>query len=403
MKTWTIFLLMALVPFSSANDPLVDLLNKRSNKKDAILQQYEVLTVAPPDTPAPPADNALPFRPLLPEVAPHNNNSTAILPANRISRISLLLPLKAGGFVAAAAANFHEGCINNLSGAVVPIQLDLYEIDGNEESIVSAYQQAVSNQSDFIIGPLRKQSIAMLVAAFPTATIPTLVTHPTSAVNYYSLTIEVGEEMAQLAQIIHQQNYRVLLVSDASDLSRHIKSSFEKSWNSTSLRPLTHFYIYDQEADWQRLFEAIKTVSNTATQEAPAPDYPLAIVAAGNSQFVEKLRYFIPERLPVFASSIYTSNSGNTFIDNLWVMEMPWFLSAQADPLYSTINSRPTIHQRFYALGADACRIAVESHQWREGWQFSGYSGFLTLSDNQFIRRGTVAQYQSGNLQPPTP
>ncbi len=404
---------------SYANDPLLDLLNKRSNNTEAVLKQFNIVTLAPPNY-DPKEDvnnfensikpkfrsigNELPTPETLFPVVHSSLTLTLSVPQGPITKLSLLLPINSKGLVYAAAANFHEGCLNGLEKSDIPIQVDLYETDGNPASTVASYTQAIENQSTFIIGPLRKKGVSALVKNYPVAPVPTLLLQPTDADNYYVLTMDIAQEIAELAKLIKQLNYRVLVVSEASTTSRNIKSAFENAWEAISHLPVTHFYIYDQENDWKKLFETIKTV-DTVTEENPEPPlYPLAILASGDGKFIESVRNFVPQRFPVFASSIYIGKSNSSFVENLWVMEMPWFLSQHStDEDSAFISARPSIHQRFYAMGADACRVALESYTWHEGWQFNGFSGDLTLQDNLFNRRGKIVQYQSGVLQLPVP
>lgn len=424
MKNFWFCLLLAallqppLLAQQSESDPLVDLLNNRNFDREALINQHRSIqtTVSPPPadeeaTPAagiePPADPTQPgFRPLTPQLPPDAQRQQPI------DALALVLPLNSSGAAAAAAEVFHQGCVDALNAVGSPIRVDSYAHDGGSEQAIAAYQQAVEDGLLFVIGPLQKNNVKALLAAYPQAPVRTLLLQPAEPAAepvaesaYYVLTIDLGEEAAELARLLQEQRYRVIVVGDETAMSRRQQTAFAQAWAQGNNPPLDYFYVYDPQKDWQRLFNQLKDQKAQLTEQTEDGLPPLALFAAGNGDFIRRARNFVPIGYPLYASSIFFSvNDDTQFLDNLRIMEMPWFIRADdehirafASPL---VRTRPVLQQRFYALGADACRIAQQHSLWYDGWRMEGASGHLELAAGTFRRRGILSQYESGYLTP---
>lgn len=416
---------MAATP-AAAEDPFLDMLNKRGNDREAILREFDnippITVTPPPDAPAaqPPGDDAAGRAPA-PQfriVSPRPAENGQIIAAP--TAVALVLPTDAGGRAAAFAARFYEGCARGLSAAGAgAAQIHLYATDGSVPSAVAAYQQAVKDGAPLIIGPMRKQSVEALQQAHPDAPTPTLLLQPgrDGGGGYYVLSINVGAEIAELAATLHNGDEKILLVSDNSPTSKRQAAAFAGTWGRLNGAPPPRFYVYDKEKDWSRLFEQLKDDSvkkaeqseKSKQKDGDKTSAQTALFAAGDGAFVRNVRNFSPQGNPVFASSIfYTGEEGAAamFLENLRIMEMPWFLADEnelRDLETPLARSRPVLQQRFYALGADACRIATQTPFWFDGWRFAGISGDLELRDKTFIRRGLLARYESGLLRKMSP
>ena len=422
MRKKVAFLLTVVLlspPLLAQDDPFIDLLNNRSFDREALIRQFSpsVTVTRPvvpvnPDTPTPenPASTTpetppakLLFRPLSPQLP-----EGALAP---LETLALVLPLNNSGNTAAAAEAFQQGCVDGLGTVGTALRVDTYAHDGSPQQAIVAYQNAVTDGASFIIGPMQKNNVRQLLQLYPQAPVKTLLLQPlhrNDTSSYYVLTIDIGEEAAELARTIKQQNYRALVVLNKSTLSQRQKEEFVRAWNDEVNAPLLeYFYIYDNENDWQRLFDKLKDKLETASEDkkSAAALPPLAIFAAGNGNFIRRTRNFVPQGYPLYASSVFfSSKSDAQFLDNLRVIEMPWFVDANADHIRNFTNllirTRPALQQRFYALGADACRAAQRSPQWFEGWEMLGASGTLELTAHHLKRRGILSQYEAGYLTP---
>lgn len=342
-------------------------------------------------------------------------SAQAPMPAADI--LALILPTQAAGLPGQLARRLHEGCIQGLMAVGATAQVDLYATDGSDVSTLAAYWQAVEQGAQFVIGPMQKSNVQALTAQLPHAARPTLLLQPTDddaeTANYFSLSLAVEEEIRALVGWMATRYPRVLVVGDASPLSRRQVQAFTRSWHAQNTPPqsLAHFYIANNETDWQRLFNQLREVIDIDDDDADARDIAVkkndepqqVIFAAGKAELIQRVRQFSPQSFIVYASSIFYAASGfdeSAFLSNLRVMEMPWLLGGEQWQTLDAplIRSRPTLQQRFYVLGLDACRISQQVAAWHEGWAFAGASGVLQLQENNFNRRGVVAQYQFGGV-----
>ena len=405
------WLVLAMVfPSVAEDDPFLDMLNNRGNDRDAILRELdkqwyknaESLTVSPPvkDTREPPSPS---FR----QVAP-----TPVLGEKAIiqTAIAVILPTTAEGVFGTVARRFYEGCLGGLQAVNMQVRVDLYETDGTAAGALTAYAEAVADDSTLIIGPLQRKSVRAVLDKYPQAPVPTLLLQPGNGDGYYILTIDIGQEAAEFAALLAKE-YRVLLVSDDSVVSRRQATAFADAWYNR-LQPveeMERFYVYNADKDWRRLFEKLKE-DEDEKDEKMVDIIETVVFAAGGNDFIRNVRNFTPQRYKVYASGVLykrAQTAGSQFLENLYVMEMPWFLDGEnvvgemQDPL---IRSRPALQQRFFALGVDACSIGYQAVRWFDGWQFDGISGNITLSDDGvFIRRGVLVRYQGGEAQPVFP
>lgn len=420
-----LLLSLVLATPAAANDPFLDLINNRQFDKSELLREFKnvSVTVQASDDSAVNSSNTAPgfLQPTLPE----NTNLDALANADVLA---LILPTQAAGLRQQVATRFQEGCIQGLKATNSIAQVNLYATDGSPELTLAAYERAIKEDARFIIGPMQKSNTQALLTAVPDAPLPTLLLQPladdSSAQhkNYYSLSLDIGAEIASLVQFIYPYHPRILLVGDNSPTSRRQVQAFTRAWGQTTPRPLEHFYVYDTANDWQRLFNQLREeiddddeteegdendTGETKPAAPPPPDEeaePLPVVfAAGNNAFVQQVRQFTPQSFVVYASSIFYASANNNaaFLSNLRIMEMPWWFDVPQWEEFETplIRSRPPLEQRFYALGLDACRISQQLAFWHGGWQFDGASGQLRLGSRNFARQGILAQYHLGGLK----
>lgn len=321
--------------------------------------------------------------------------------------VALVLPTLAPGAAGLVARSFHDGCAQSLRAAEVTARVDVYDTNGSDDAVIAAYAQA-SARADVVIGPMQKTGVRAALRQYADAPAPTILLQPGRdeagdikvGQNYYVLTIDLEEEIKQLARLILSRGYRALVVSADSALAHRQTRAFAAAWDDAA-RPLRFFDVGDEGDDWQRLFDQLRDEKKARGRDSSAP--PLAIFAAGDEKFVRQTRYFTPQGYAVFASSLLyaqTDFEDSIFLESLRVMEMPWFLSPRqwADIETPLIRSRPPLEQRYFALGADACMAAASAAAWADGWMRDGASGALELRGAVFERRGVLAQYRAGEL-----
>ena len=393
-------LFAALIPITAANDPFLDMLQNKAYDREAILRQFQhnVTTTSPPEeaqTEAPaqePSDERPTEGPRFRLVPP-----TPLNAPQRINRIALVLPLGGQGLAAVLAARLREGCLQSVGGVAV----DVYATDGSPPSALSVYQQALSDGAQVVVGPMQKSSVRLVVETYETPPVPTLLLQwAEGAAGYYAFAISAEAEAESLARSL-QGHDNVLIVLDQSSLSRRQSRAFARAWHTRGNSTLSYFHIYDTAKDWRRLFNQLK-----AQLEGDDSTPDKIVFAAGDGKFIRLTRNFVPDAYPVYGSSLFRTHEQATmamFLDNLRIMEMPWFVDGVDTEIFETdslVRTRPVLQQRFYALGVDACRMAKQANRWSDSWFFSGVTGDLTLHGTIFHRQGVLMYYKEGLLQP---
>ncbi len=304
------------------------------------------------------------------------------------------------------ARAFYEGCAAD--GRENEARFLLYATSGGADSAIASYIAAAESGADLIVGPVLRGNVAALLARVPQAPAPTLLLQPGVGGNYFFLTLEAGREAAELAELMRAADVGdVLVATQESELGARQLRAFGERWRNLSGRAAGVFRVRNPEKDWQRLFEKLKEEAeeeaNKEKEEEKKEEKRTAVFAAGGAAFARKVRHFAPARNPVFAGSFsYGGGEGASaaFSDNLYVMETPHLLAPPEENASAEEESRPALARRFFALGADACAVALRAAAWKEGWEFSGLSGDLQLIGGEFRRRGVLARYQGGRLQP---
>ena len=399
-------------PAAGQSDPLVDLLQRRDYDRDAILRQFpsdsspaDLETRAQSDSDAPDnPQNAAPdnlFR-ADDENAPPEFLPFAPLPsAKSADNIALVLPTLADGIAGRAAQNFYRGCAHVAGGATI----SLYAFDGASGEAVRSYAAAIEQGAAAVVGPMLKKNVGALLAQYPQTSVRTLLLQPGRGEGYFAMSLDSAREAADLAALLRDRFADALVVEQAGARGAALRIAFEKQWTAAGGVAPGRFMVRDENRDWTRLFDMLKVRGEDAENADKTPQPPAVIFAAGDGDFAGKTRGFAPQQYPVFTVS--TANTGANaksplFLENLGFMEMPWFVGLD-DSLAAfdlpAVRTLPFVRQRFFVLGADACRAALRSPAWREGWAMRGLAGGWRLQNGVFVRAGTLAAYRAGRLQ----
>ena len=371
-------------PAAAQNDPFIDLLNQRGYDRDAILRQF------PADAPPPTSkketttdDGAPTFRPL--QIQPVSGSSA--------EQLALVLPTQADGLAGRAGVIFHRGCLHGIRHSQRTAEVKLYA--GTKDDATDNYAAAAADGAQVIIGPILKSNVRRLLARYPQAPVPTLLLQPATGTGYSVMTLDTAQEAADLARLLHRRGaHNIWLVEQSNARGGHQRESFERAWTALGGAVPRRFTVRNAGHDWPRLFAALKETEDE-----------IVIYAAGDADFARRTRNFIPQRHLVFAASIVNNGAQTADIlalENLSFMEMPWFVGMdERRAVFDSpaVRGLPTVRQRFFALGADACRAALDQPRWIDGWTMLGLSGDWRLQDGVFQRDGLLVGYRSGRLQ----
>lgn len=276
------------------------------------------------------------------------------------------------------------------AAAAVDDKAEVLVVAADEENVAARYQEALAAGVNVVIGPLTRPGIA---AVAPLVKVPTLALNalePGLPANpkLFSLALAVEGEAQQVAGVMFEDGRRNPLVVASQDaLSARLRKAFVEQWQA----------IGGKNA---RVVEANGTPLPAAAAQADA------VFLAVDDQEAGAIRQALPPELPVYATSQLNSRHPPAALNNVRLIDMPWFLMPQhaAVKRYPRPDRALTMQtERLYALGIDAYRLAVllaNPKAVPATLRLDGVTGDLQLGrDRQFTRQLPLAVLGAGGLQ----
>ena len=391
IKKW-LCLIAALSTFVAIaeNNPTVNLQHRDGYDRAIILRQFQHDPPALPPKKDSSAHNPPNFIPLQPPAITAKTDDVPVL--------GLVLPLFADGLPRRAAAQVHRGCVHGIRQSGHVAKINLYATDGSGQNTLAQYAAAATSEAQVIIGPMLKSNVEKLLQAQQQAPRPTILLQPRSGNGYFAMTLDAGQEAADIARLLAGGDLTEALVIEQPNWRGAAQSrSFVASWRAQTGATPQRFIIVEQE-DWQQLFNELKEV---------AEEKGIVLFAAGDDDFARKVRSFTPQRHRVFAASIVSGGGSDLSSERLSFMEMPWFVGLDDHlQIYDlpAVRTASAVQQRFFALGIDVCRAALAWPLWSAQWTMAGVSGdWLLDAAGIFARRGKLVSYRGGSLRPLSP
>lgn len=352
-----------------------------------------------------------------------------------INQIAVLLPLS-GSSTAAVAAAIRDGIVaasyqQSQDTLQTPL-LRFYDVGDNPGYVRTAYQNAINDGADAIIGPLRKQAVAAVVSQrevpVPTLTLnnveSTGLGGSTNNVIQFGLAPEdEARAAASRATALSLKNAIILqaddsrgdrearafqdamylyggdvvhievLPKDQYDYSEQIKEALAITKSDVRFKTLSRtigeklFFEPSIRNDVDVIFLAI--TSEQARSVRPQLDFFHArgVIRLGTSR----------------VASLDDDAKKNKDLNTIYYPDAPWVLreSLSKDPLRNTIidtfSGAQGAYAKLYALGADSYQLITSLNELGRGARLNGYTGGLELSPEGRINRYLDwAQYVDG-------
>ena len=359
-----------------------------------------------PPAPAPPSVAPDPAAPLS-TVAPETPLSVPAAPVRPVvppapglygvPHIALLLPLNSptfgrpaeavrNGFLAAAKIQGSE-----------PLPLRVYAVGDDAEQIVASYGTAIEGGARLVVGPLTRNGVTAIAAhAVPVPTLALNVPNPGTDVpsNLYMLSLQAESEAQQVAQLAFRHGWRkVLVVAADNPLMRRIQQAFADEFTRLGGVIVAEYGFTSDPEGLARIREAAGL--GVADSAFLALDFPQARLAR---PYLDPLALYATSHVnPGRAGPLAGFDlAGVRFLD------MPWLLQPEhpAVMIYPRpVNLDAADHERLYALGIDAFRVALSLLAGSTATMLDGVTGRISLEPNhQFLRTLTPAQFNQGKL-----
>ena len=345
-----------------------------------------------------------------------------------ISQLALILPLDAPGYLSEVANAFLEGFIQAAETDGTNFSLEIYRTDGETQSGLVAYEQAVANGAGMIIGPLLRSSVERVARLPGRDTVPTLLLQEPSAATHAGqlgtpllYTFPLGGE-PEVVQFANETGVLVpaqpaFVVVENSPLGERLVQTFEHAWRLTGNQPAMIRTVHDNDT-WVAIHEELREALTVKKEEAQFADYPRlserpagppAIFAAGGPEFASQARANVPSALAVYVLAAFHEDlehgARNLLgLDGIRLFEMPYVLNLQRgdrDQIAASYATSLSINlQRYVAAGIDAYNIARDFPIWGglKLWNMDGVTGNVVLDDGRFLRGGVLLEFAEGVL-----
>lgn len=282
--------------------------------------------------------------------------------------------------------------------------IKFYDVDPN--SPIHAYQRAVAEEADFIIGPLTKiqvQQIKTMRLAHPTLAL-NYTTDPKQTKNLYQFGLLPEDEAIEMVDRARQKGLKhaLIIAADAAWSRRMVMASI-KQWQQQS-GEITEQLFYSPTTN---LNEAIARLLNIDTNidqdlmqavndknvltEQRRKDFDVVFLFATPKEariIVPLLRYYYAGHIPVYAAAVAFADDRNitqdSDLDGVTICDVPRRLHLDIDA-----KKPAEKNNRFYALGEDAYHLTHLLQRLVILQNFPIYSatGALSLDHNQQIHR----------------
>ena len=348
----------------------------------------------------------------------------------RPTQIALILPVK-GRFAKAAKAvqdGFLASYYSQKDDAHRP-NIRVYDEGEDPQQILTIYQQAVSDGADFVVGPLNKDSVNVLVEQnnFPAPVLALNYSEVTGAINgnLFQMSLSPEQEARQVAEHAWLDgHHKAAAIVPNTNWGDRVFAAFKERWEELGGEVVEQQTYNAKKSDYGL---PIKKLLNIDESEARARDIKqlvnmkieyeprrrkdvdmifMAAFARQGRLLRPQLRFHRASNIPVYATSHVYGGTMQPNMDrdmnDVKFSDMPWTLAknielkTKIESLWPDSSKR---YMRLYALGIDAFNVIPELNRLRRN-QFSSYqgeTGLLYLDvNNRLLRRLIWAQFVAG-------
>jgi len=267
-----------------------------------------------------------------------------------------------------------------------------------EGGVLAALEDARSRNARVIVGPLLRsdvKEVAQLALDLPyTIALNQLEDGAAAPDRFYTFPLAIESDARLLARRLRADGVpQVALVSSESALMKRFDSAFATQWVALG-GVVPNVFRFEGTTD------ALGAMRRELNRRGPA-----AAVLAVDSEGATLAKPYLGA-IPAYASGLVFERVPEAVardLDGLVLVEIPWIVTPDA-PQFADLP-RPDFSsvalQRLYALGLDAYRAA---RALRDGppanFVLEGATGRITLDGRQFMREGSLAVFNSGQLAP---
>ncbi len=312
----------------------------------------------------------------------------------------------------------------------------IYDVGDDAAAVTAAYDQALQDGADFIVGPLRKKGVKQLARRMrlPVTTLSLNYSNERGDTprNLFQFGLAPEDEARQAAERAWLDgNNQALALLPEGPWGQRLLDAFQETWQQLG-GTLLEFQFYppedndfshpiqallnldDSKARRRRLEKIIGQPLKFEPRRRKDADFVFLGAFPRQARLIRpQLKFHYASKLPVYATShIFTGKrdrNADRDMDGIIFCDIPWVLAdpRSQPPLKKAVHTlwpaQAAQYTRFYALGADAYDIIPFLNNLRayRYERFSGRTGMLSLSeDNRIFRELRWARFKNGIPRP---
>jgi outer membrane PBP1 activator LpoA protein len=332
-------------------------------------------------------------------VAPSANPSPVPEP---VPDIALLLPLQSADFNPAAEAlqRGFRAALKIYEGKLLTVA---FPTDADPEHVLVTYAAALKRGARVIVGPMTRSAVSTL-AGSGLVTVPTLALNapdgdPALPHRFYWFGLSTDAEARQIASQAWQEQQKFCFVVYAdTPLARRSAQAFGDAYQAQGGKVMQTFGFNPAETTFPRIRDRLANFESGC------------VFLAADANQARLIRPYLSNSFTVYATSLIntpdTLPRDNVDLNGIHFVDMPWLLQPDHPAVMifprAGAADRGSL-ERFYALGIDAFRIAVELL--RDSpilrLDLDGVTGRIRVGpNNQILREPSPAIFRDGVAVP---
>jgi outer membrane PBP1 activator LpoA protein len=348
-------------------------------------------------------------------------------------RVALLLPLS-GSLSAPANAILDGFMAAYYADTGEQPQVKVYDVGETPSRALTAYQEAVDAGSNFVVGPLTKESLIMLASIgelqAPLLALNTLPRSEQAPDGMYQFALAPEDEAIAAADYAMAQGLsRALVMVPDGEWGERVGEAFSSALQNRGGTVLETVSYNPQGTDFSAAISALLNLDasnrrgrqlratlkrDLKTEAQRRQDVDIVFMAAfpRPARLIRpQLRFFEAIDVPVIATShAYSgfSDPADHDLNGVQIMDMPWILHEDTNlPInrqeLQQLRAEALRQPRLYAFGIDAYRLIRHLPLLRQhpADSLEGYTGELSLdSQGRVHRRLYPARFRSSTVAP---
>ena len=339
------------------------------------------------------------------------------------AHMALLLPLQ-GSFSDAANA-IRDGLFAayyDSPDATMHPQLRLYDSGDSAETALAAYQQAVAEGAQFVIGPLRKEAV-QAIAMQETLPVPVLALNHVQGESQasgklYQFGLSPEDEAREVARMAWRDGHqRSIAMIPANDWGERVYGAFAIEWQILGGEILevqrydttktdhgdsisSSLNLNNSKARHKQISRLLGKKLEFEPRRRQDVDFVFLLASPRQARLIRpQLSFYRASTVPVYSTSqVFTGNPDkerDIDLNGIIFCDMPWTLEHNSnwEHLQQAINEywpdNASRYKRLYALGIDAYRIIPYLSPLGSNMfgAYPGVSGNLSLDSQGKISR----------------